>query len=313
MEIEITLPGVSAVPVALGARETIELSGPMVVDRSDPGDVDGDGLADIQTEIISMELTGQGSMGPITVSLNSDTPSLGEVEQQERGQDTPANSFFDIYLTVLIEELGLTGFNEEPIRMEAELIEFPPGFLDQYEGALALPTPLLSVDSKEEFALILDALHVPNPAPPTPGATGAPTPTPAATAAPTPTPEPAEDGGPPDVSGTYSDCTVAVQQDRAGHAGPIGMPGMLNLEVSQPDSIVVIDGPPPWVSVSGALLPDGGFSARGMGEVAGFPDVQIQFDGLFQDHSFGGTATYGAEGGLPQGEPIIYQVDCPPL
>jgi hypothetical protein len=200
VEIEVTLPGVAALPF-VKQTETVELEGPMVVLRSDPQDADDDGLVDIETEIVEMTLTGTSSFGPIEVRLNPDQRSMGLVEQQEPGQDTPADSFFDIFLHVEILDVGLVGFHEEAIRMEAVLVEFPPGFLDQYEGALALPTPLLSVDSKEEFALILDALHVPNPPPEngeTPTPTATPTPTPEAT--PTPTPTPAEEQPEPAIS-----------------------------------------------------------------------------------------------------------------
>ena len=147
VEIEVTLPGVAALPF-VKQTETVELEGPMLVLRSDPQDADGDGLVDIETEIVELMLTGTSSFGPIEVRQSPDRRSMGLVEQQEPGQDTPADSFFDIFLEVEIMDIGLVGFNEEAIRMEAVLVEFPPGFLDQYEGALALPTPLLSVDSE---------------------------------------------------------------------------------------------------------------------------------------------------------------------
>ncbi len=198
VEIEVTLPGVAALPF-VKQTETVELEGPMLVLRSDPQDADGDGLVDIETEIVELTLTGTSSFGPIEVRQSPDRRSMGLVEQQEPGQDTPADSFFDIFLEVEILDIGLVGFHEEAIRMEAVLVEFPPGFLDQYEGALALPTPLLSVDSKEEFALILDALHVPNP-PPEDGEPPTPTPTPTPEATPTPTPTPAEEQPEPAIS-----------------------------------------------------------------------------------------------------------------
>jgi hypothetical protein len=203
VEIEVTLPGVAALPFVGRQTETVELEGPTLVLRGDPQDADNDGLVDIETEIVELTLTGTSSFGPIEVRQSPERRSMGMVEQQEPGQDTPADSFFDIFLEVEVMDIGLVGFHEEAIRMEAELIEFPPGFLDQYEGALALPTPLLSVDSKEEFALILDALHVPNPPPEdgeTPEATPTPTPTPEATPTPTPTPTPAEEQPEPAIS-----------------------------------------------------------------------------------------------------------------
>ena len=205
VEIEVTLPGVGALPF-VGQTETVELEGPMLVLRGDPQDADGDGLVDIETEIVELTLTGTSSFGPIEVRQSPERRSMGQVEQQEPGQDTPADSFFDIFLEVEILDIGLVGFNEVAIRMEAVLIEFPPGFLDQYEGALALPTPLLSVDSKEEFALILDALHVPNPPPPTPEETAGATATPEASPTEEPTATPAEEQPEPAIAAIAIGC-----------------------------------------------------------------------------------------------------------
>ena len=247
VEIEVTLPGVAALPF-VKQTETVELEGPMLVLRSDPQDADGDGLVDIETEIVELTLTGTSSFGPIEVRQSPERRSMGQVEQQEPGQDTPADSFFDIFLEVEILDIGLVGFNEVAIRMEAVLIEFPPGFLDQYEGALALPTPLLSVDSKEEFALILDALHVPNPPPPSPGAS------PVATATPTPTPTPAPEATPtPTPAEQPTEAVLALGCD---HRIP-------NVES---DVIVTVSGLEPGQTVSGSVtgpgvIGEGTFSA----------------------------------------------------
>ena len=45
----------------------LTLNGPTDVRRSDPGDVDGDGLMDIQTEITAMNLVGMSPAGPVTL------------------------------------------------------------------------------------------------------------------------------------------------------------------------------------------------------------------------------------------------------
>ena len=245
VEIEVTLPGVAALPF-VGQTETVVLEGPMLVLRSDPQDADDDGLVDIETEIVELTLTGASSFGPIEVRQSPERRSMGMVEQQQPGQDTPADSFFDIFLEVEILDIGLVGFHEEAIRMEAVLVEFPPGFLDQYEGALALPTPLLSVDSKEEFALILDALHVPNPPPPSPGAS------PGATATPTPTPTPAPEATPTPAE-QPTEAALALGCDHR-------IPG------AESDVIVTVSGLEPGRTVSGSVtgpgvIGEGTFSA----------------------------------------------------
>jgi hypothetical protein len=241
VEIEVTLPGVGALPIALTDLETVQLEGPMLVMRGDPQDSDGDDLVDIETEIVELELTGTSSFGPIAVRQSPDRPSMGLVEQQTPGQDFPADSFFDVFLEVEILNVGLIGYNPEAILMEAELSDLPPGFRDQYEGALVLPTPLLSADSDVEFAMILDALHVPNPPSGTPGATPAATPTVEATptVAPTPTTEPTPTEEHPEpaiaigcdhrIPGEESDVIVQVTGLQPGQTvtGTVSGPGVI--------------------------------------------------------------------------------------
>jgi hypothetical protein len=70
-----------------------------------------------------------------------------------------------------------------------------------------------------------------------------------------------------------------------------------------------IEGPSPWVNVSGDFdEEDGSFYATGRGTVAGFPDIAVVFEGTLDETGISGELTMGAEGGLPQGEPIVYQV-----
>lgn len=209
VEIDVTLPGVGALPVALGELETVEMEGPMLVLRGDPQDSDGDGLVDIETEIVEMTLTGTSSFGPLEVRQSPDRRSMGMVEQQKPGQDFPADSFFDVFLEVEVLDINLVGYHEDPIRMEAELSDLPPGFRDQYRGALVLPTPLLSAESHVEFARILDALHVPNP----PSGSPAPTPGATPTSAPTPTEAPTDQQVEVEVAGGCEHTEPGVQSD----------------------------------------------------------------------------------------------------
>ena len=74
VEVELTLPDVSAVPVAGGPVEMIDIAGPMTVSRSDPFKGDG-GLVTVDTEIVSMELKGQGSFGELIVRPHPDKRS----------------------------------------------------------------------------------------------------------------------------------------------------------------------------------------------------------------------------------------------
>jgi len=192
VEIEYTFDNVAALPAA-GELERIELEGPTRVTRSDPQDKDGDGRAEVVTEIVEMELKGTASFGPLTVRVNPDKSSTGMVEQQEPGKDFPADSFFDVFVQVELPSSGgdnvVLALNEQPLRLEAELSDLPPGEGDEYRTAGGDPVPLVAVnDATKRLGLIVDALHIPNPAP-GPGTTAEPTQEPTAepTSQPTPT------------------------------------------------------------------------------------------------------------------------------
>lgn len=98
-----------------------------------------------------------------------------------------------------------------------------------------------------------------------------------------------------------------VGLDNARHAGPIGMPAELDLKVQV--NTITITGPAPFVAVTGDLADDGSFSIAGVGTVAGFPDVDVSFEGTVSTTGLTGSYTMGTGGELPQGEPIVYEVE----
>ena len=97
-----------------------------------------------------------------------------------------------------------------------------------------------------------------------------------------------------------------ILSDKGGHAEFIRMLLALILNVS-PGS-VVIEGPDPWVTVTGEVGDDGRFVATGRGTVAGFPDIAVVFEGTINMDQIAGEYTMGNEGGLPGGESITYLV-----
>ena len=138
-EFEFTLAEIELIP-PVGPSERIILSGPATVDVFFEGaegiadDDDGDGLDDVETEIVSMSLTGNSSLGPVEVRLNPNIPSGGEIEEQVN--NTPglldvdpfapgsANSFFDVFFEI---EIGGQVFHTiDPKHMRTVITEKPP-------------------------------------------------------------------------------------------------------------------------------------------------------------------------------------------
>lgn len=195
VEIEVEVEGVGALPVTVGALQEINLQGPALIRRGDPGDKDDDGRADIETEIVEMELTGTSpGLGTVIVRQDPDRESKGMVEQQEKGVDFPAPSFFEVNVEVELPDMDLKAVNETPIRMEATLTALPPGEGDGednvYRTADGEAVPLIvPSEQNRKIGRISDALHIPNPPPPD-GGGDTPTPTSEPTEQPQPTPTP---------------------------------------------------------------------------------------------------------------------------
>jgi hypothetical protein len=106
-------------------------------------------------------------------------------------------------------------------------------------------------------------------------------------------------------------CVTTVDQDPAGHQPFVEMPEE-NLVLEVREGSLIIEGPHPWVNVEGELNEDGSFSANGKGDVAGFSDIAVGFEGTISMQHLEGKYTMGAEGGLPSGQPITYVVQGRP-
>jgi len=109
-------------------NETIIVKGPTKVSRSSPYDP-GDGHWIIDTEIISMSLTGVSSnVGPITIIKSPSKTSNGKIRQVQKGIDYPATSFFNVFveiMTALVHPLS-TLHNDDPVIMNATINSIPP-------------------------------------------------------------------------------------------------------------------------------------------------------------------------------------------
>lgn len=99
---------------------------------------------------------------------------------------------------------------------------------------------------------------------------------------------------------------IKVAGGETSHAGPINLPGEMDLGATH--GSLIIDGPVPWVKVVGEIGTDGSFSAEGSGTVAGYPGIHVTFAGTISMDHLEGDYAMGTNGGLPGGQSIIYHV-----
>jgi hypothetical protein len=195
-----------------------ELSGPTLIERKNkPRDINGNGLDEIQTEIVSLELTGGG----VTVHLAPSPASTGLIEEQLNstpGLDFPANSFFDVFFEVVVN--GHTLHNATPLRVQCKITEIPP-YKCLYFPSIS--DPILLFDPQGvKVGELLHGLHIPIPpnekivifsnrpkgtTTPTPAVT----PTPTRTRTPTPTTTPSTSTPTPANPPPNGTCTKTAQ------------------------------------------------------------------------------------------------------
>jgi hypothetical protein len=162
--------------------EYVTLSGPTTVEVHFAGlaDTDGDNLEQVETEIVSMSLTGTSTLGLGAITLRVRDPSkdpfqasLGEIE--ENANNTPgildvppfassgdAESFFDVFFEIDTEFLpGLTLHNGVPKRMSTTITHKPPGEGETYFSPELIE--LLDEDGNPVGVFIGSANHTPDP------------------------------------------------------------------------------------------------------------------------------------------------------
>ncbi|MFQ5854620.1 MAG: hypothetical protein ACE5LU_03100 [Anaerolineae bacterium] len=114
------------------------VSGPTKVAREPVDDKDSDGLDDVKTEILFMELTGTSRLGPLKVVTQAQTPrepnrlSQGEIEErfnQTAGElEFAADRFFDFLFEI---ETSFPPPNDvlhniDPLRLQCVTLDMPP-------------------------------------------------------------------------------------------------------------------------------------------------------------------------------------------
>jgi hypothetical protein len=160
-----------------GFTEAVTLAGPTKVNVFIPpngaaSDSDGNGLDDVGTEMVQLDLNGNSSLGPITVHLDPSRPTLGRIE--ELANKTPgildvppftatgtANSFFDIFLTLEVGQVVL--HPATPLHMQAVITHKPPAPGDTYVNPFTQPVDLLDINGRPTGIKVLQEIHTPNP------------------------------------------------------------------------------------------------------------------------------------------------------
>src|SRR6266700_2529635 len=158
--------------------ETVNLSGPTVVQVNiDPAtgfaaDTDGDGLDQVPTEMLDLDMVGSSSLGPGVVSLDPSRPTLGQIEERVNTNpgilDLPpfesmgsANSFFDVFFEVQVGAQVLHA--EQPAHMMAVITHKPPAPGETYVNPFTQPIPLLDANGNPTGIFLLSETHTPNP------------------------------------------------------------------------------------------------------------------------------------------------------
>lgn len=128
----------------------------------------GNGLDEVTTEIIQLDLQGASQFGTITVRESSERVSNGIFEEMANPnpgtmdfQPDGAHSFFDVFIEVDVPGFG-TLHNVDPVVMYCIIFEIPP-LLCLYQPPIDDPIDLFDED-EQLVARLIHAAHVPVPA-----------------------------------------------------------------------------------------------------------------------------------------------------
>jgi hypothetical protein len=117
--------------------DTVNLNGPTTGMRGATLFNPHRAITTIETEMLSMQLNGNsGILGPVIVRAGRDLglePSHGLMEPLSTDADFPADSFFDVFVTVDLPNFGLQLHNREPFRVQTPITYYPP-FGHMFQG-----------------------------------------------------------------------------------------------------------------------------------------------------------------------------------
>ncbi len=160
-----------------GPPEAVQMSGPTIVYTEIPPegtatDSDLDGLDQVPTEILSMDLTGMSSFGPVELHRDLRHRTSGEIEENVNNTpgvlDLPpftltgnAQSFFDVFFQIDI--LGMPPmFGMLPAHMVTVITHKPPAAGETYE-MIGQPIMLVDAQGIPTGVMLITASHTPVP------------------------------------------------------------------------------------------------------------------------------------------------------
>ncbi len=140
----VTLTGTAVQEVSVGAA-------------GEATDSDSDGLDQVQTELVTLNLTGIDPVfGAVKLRLNPSRGSFGEIEEQVNNTPgildvvpfTPvgtATSYIDAFFEIELSDIALCLRNELPTRLQALLDHKPPASFNVHTAVILSPEPFYSV------------------------------------------------------------------------------------------------------------------------------------------------------------------------
>jgi hypothetical protein len=143
-QIELQLPDGSSERISLGGTSTMAVYFEGTTEGL-ANDDDDDGLDEVPTEIVALNLTGSSSFGNVNMHLHPLVLASGEMEEAsntttgilditpfDSGGTWTVDSFFDVYFEIEIG--GMTLRTEEPIRWISDITHKPPAPNDIYQS-----------------------------------------------------------------------------------------------------------------------------------------------------------------------------------
>jgi hypothetical protein len=155
-----------------GKIERVLLSGTAAVamrtdDYGTAADTDGDGLDQVPTALVELDLRGTSSLlGPVQVRLNPLRPSVGEIEERSNRSpgmlDLPpfavegmADSFFDVFFEIHVGEQVLQNLDAE--RLQSVISHAPSAPGETYLPPSDIkPIPLVDLNGQDSGIWIVD-------------------------------------------------------------------------------------------------------------------------------------------------------------